>query len=203
MKYLFEKGTKNPQYKGRIPVNCDGCGSLLEIYPYQTLKNKKHYCSRSCCRKKLEEFPCKGCGILVKRKEKAGGYCSDSCSNKHAPYWLDKQRPEMRKEVLSNWREARKILATRTEYKSWRRKVFERDNYTCQKCGARSAKGVSVCLNADHIKPARLYPELMFDVLNGRTLCEPCHRVKTSADLREMKGKLTILVHQSNAILKR
>lgn len=61
-------------------------------------------------------------------------------------------------------------------YKQWRKAVFERDNYTCQKCGAKSCKGVSVILNADHIKPFSLYPELRFDASNGRTLCVSCHK---------------------------
>lgn len=61
------------------------------------------------------------------------------------------------------------------EYRNWRRLVFERDDYTCQWCGARNGNGKKVVLNADHIKPFALYPELRFEVSNGRTLCEPCH----------------------------
>lgn len=57
------------------------------------------------------------------------------------------------------------------EYKLWRKKVFERDNYTCQNCGS---KGGS--LEADHIKPQSLFPELRLDLNNGRTLCKKCHR---------------------------
>lgn len=61
-------------------------------------------------------------------------------------------------------------LRTSREYINWRRKVFERDNYTCVQCGQRGGR-----LQADHIKPFARYPELRFDVSNGRTLCRPCH----------------------------
>lgn len=57
------------------------------------------------------------------------------------------------------------------EYKLWREAVFVRDNYTCQACGV---CGVSV--QADHIKPFAIYPELRFAIDNGRTLCVPCHK---------------------------
>jgi hypothetical protein len=61
------------------------------------------------------------------------------------------------------------------EYKLWREAVFARDNWTCIHCGIRSCKGVQAILHADHIKPFAYYPELRFDINNGRTLCKPCH----------------------------
>jgi hypothetical protein len=66
------------------------------------------------------------------------------------------------------------------EYKLWRVAIFERDNYTCVWCGNRCGNGKRVVLHADHIKPFCLYPELRFDIDNGRTLCKECHK-KTSS----------------------
>lgn len=56
------------------------------------------------------------------------------------------------------------------EYKLWRKSVFERDNYSCIWCGQKGN------INADHIKPFALFPELRFAIDNGRTLCVPCHK---------------------------
>jgi len=61
-------------------------------------------------------------------------------------------------------------------YKAWRKKVFERDNYTCVWCGAHNGNGKTVKLNADHLRPFSLYPALRFAINNGRTLCQDCHR---------------------------
>ena len=54
----------------------------------------------------------------------------------------------------------------------WRNQVFIRDNYTCRRCGKIGGE-----LHAHHIKSWALFPELRFDVENGKTLCKyPCHR---------------------------
>lgn len=63
------------------------------------------------------------------------------------------------------------ILRTGLETRLWREAIFRKDNWTCQKCKIRGGK-----LEADHIKPWSLFPELRFAIDNGQTLCKPCHR---------------------------
>lgn len=88
---------------------------------------------------------------------------------------LGKPRLNHRGEKHWNWRggitSMRAIIWGSIEMKNWRKAVYERDNYTCVLCGIRGVK-----LNADHIKPFALFPELRFSIDNGRTLCVPCHR---------------------------
>jgi len=75
-------------------------------------------------------------------------------------------------------------LRNSLEYKIWRLAVFERDDYRCLDCGAKSSSGFPVHLEADHIFPFSQYPRLRFTIENGRTLCKQCHRVRTNAQLR-------------------
>ena len=64
------------------------------------------------------------------------------------------------------------------DLKTWRRAVYERDNYTCQRC---SLKGVRKHpIEAHHIKAFAFYPDLRFEVNNGITLCKECHKCETS-----------------------
>jgi len=79
-----------------------------------------------------------------------------------------------------------KAVKNLREYQEWRRKIFERDNYTCQICKKKGGE-----LNADHypktfasiMKENNIKTILeainctdLKDINNGRTLCVDCHR---------------------------
>ena len=62
------------------------------------------------------------------------------------------------------------------EYKEWRKSVFDRDSYTCQKCGGKQGKNKqSIYLNAHHIFNYKDYPDKRIELENGITLCDKCH----------------------------
>jgi predicted phage replisome organizer len=54
-------------------------------------------------------------------------------------------------------------------YKQWRKDVYERDGYKCQKCGTMKE------LQAHHIEHWKNNKDLRYDVNNGITLCRRCH----------------------------
>ena len=60
------------------------------------------------------------------------------------------------------------------KYKQWRRTIFIRDEFTCRGCGKKH-----IYIEAHHIKPFAKFPELRFDIDNGQTLCEDCHKKET------------------------
>lgn len=89
-----------------------------------------------------------------------------------------------------NWQGGKTKASTKirnsSQYKDWRNIIFKRDNYKCLECGARSKTGNPIIIHADHIKPFAYFPELRFDIDNGRTLCIDCHK-KTDTYLSKAK----------------
>lgn len=72
----------------------------------------------------------------------------------------------------------------KTHYKSarhehWRDAVLHRAGYLCEECkryGRLDKDGLPVrATTAHHIKHLDEYPELAYDVNNGRALCARCH----------------------------
>lgn len=58
----------------------------------------------------------------------------------------------------------------------FRKNVFKRDDYTCQCCNRKSKKGNPITLNAHHIVNYYNHPNDRYNVNNGITLCDECHK---------------------------
>lgn len=57
-------------------------------------------------------------------------------------------------------------------YRWWRKRVLERDNFTCRHCGENDGNKLAV----HHIKSYDKHPESRLQLENGVTLCKSCHR---------------------------
>ena len=86
----------------------------------------------------------------------------ENCGELH-PNWVDGGKHE---DYLNHLRKS-------DEWREWRTKVFERDDYTCQMCNERG-----LGLHPHHIRFKSDFPELIYEVDNGITLCVDCHRSK-------------------------
>lgn len=63
-------------------------------------------------------------------------------------------------------------------YSKWRNDVYKRDRYTCQICSSKKK------INAHHIVRWVDSIELRFDLSNGVTLCENCHKLIHKGEIK-------------------
>ena len=170
----MKKGEKRPDLQRARVGLCEICGKEYRAVNDYTDKNgyerRQRYCSKECWSKRARIINhCLYCGKeIITRKSVNKKYCGNDCRN------LD-YRNRQKGEASHFWRggktQEKKLLRTSAEYKSWRGNVFLRGNYTCQECG-KSGRD----LEPHHIKEVCNYPELMFDIDNGVTLCHECHK---------------------------
>lgn len=94
-----------------------------------------------------------------------------------------------------NWKGGRsteyQLQRASMECRIWRKEVFERDCYKCILCNKKGGwskeEKRQIILNADHIKSFLWFPDLRFDINNGRTLCVDCHRKTDTYGSRSLK----------------
>lgn len=148
---------KKDEYKNSIYKLLDKNGDIL-LSEYIDSENKV-----------LIKFNPKECShkahFIKPSNYKIGRRCPechyDSLSGENSMWWnfelTDEERLETRKY---------------DEYKEWVRSVFERDDFTCQKCKKRGNGE----LNAHHIFNFSEHKDLRTDLDNGITLCKDCHQ---------------------------
>lgn len=161
------------RYKTGQDRECEQCGESFYAPVYKNALGWGRHCSQACA--------AKGTGLRRRGVPLVNGGTFKAGDPRMAE--MNRQRLMGKKGPLSiAWRggktDTEQLIRGSKEYKQWRLAVFRRDNFTCQGCGDRNerGRGARVVLNADHIKPFAYFPELRFDLDNGRTLCLPCHK---------------------------
>ncbi len=158
-------------------INCLECGKEFQAKLSRLKRGHALYCSRPCMYGNsvfLEKIRKANLGRVrtpevrerVSRAKILSPFTKRGIEN---PAWKGGVTPQ------------NQLIRHSPEYRLWREAVFARDNWTCQGCNVRGGR-----LNADHIKPFALYPELRLAIDNGRTLCISCHQ-KTLTYGRKIK----------------
>jgi len=171
---------------------CEGCGK--EFFAKYASERKKKYCTMNCAVVNLNKARK---WTKEQRDKSAQQAIKNFKGKKRSRDSVHKSAKGISGEKHWNWQGGRSgwnsLMRANIEYKEWRRAVFERDNFTCQICGATGG----VRFNADHIKPLCAFPKLAYDIDNGRTLCVPCHKnTKTFAArasaYKNLRGEIQI-----------
>ncbi len=168
---LLQSRGKKPR-RGKVII----CYCGVAFYKRPSNIKEVNFCSKQCSNsraQKLLTLACKICGHEYRAyeshiKARGSSYCSRKCMGTGITKFRSGENNHM-------WRGGkspvnRRIRASK-QYADWRKMVFERDNFTCQFCGQHGGY-----LEPDHIKPFAYFPELRFELSNGRTLCRPCHK---------------------------
>ena len=173
----------------KFQKKCLVCDDLFFTTPSRIKSNKGKYCSKRChaIDKKnnwgkekspnwveRKKYSCLICNKEFKRLESAiknnNAFCSRPCYWK----WLSENVTPPSQKGKKPWNYKGITPKNKLERARFKReilkKVFERDDYTCQICGQRGGN-----LQVDHIQSWVDYVELRFNINNCRTLCMACH----------------------------
>lgn len=171
--------------KGRN-IKCDFCNIEFHEMNCMIEDYKTHFCSKKCFLSSLKaksfNFKCSICDkVVFTQPAQMRLRNRKTCSIKCRSIMQTKLAKERRKSGLMTKHQIDRCERYSKEAEEWRKKVFERDDYTCQSCGERGGY-----IEADHCLPWAFFPDLRYELLNGRTLCRPCHN-KTKISYKEMR----------------
>jgi len=194
--------------KGKVKIKCVICGKerLVKFHLSKTAK----FCSRECYYKDPERIKrMLGNKLGTGQKKGATWKLSEETKAKHrllkgelSPMWGKKWSKEARLK-MSLARKGKRTGAKNNfwkggitklqikirsswDYKEWRKAVYKRDNWVCQKCKssgkanleAHHIKAFSKILKENNIKTLQqaIQCKDLWNINNGLTLCIDCHR---------------------------
>lgn len=176
----------------KIKKICPVCGKDVWCYLGQICASGNKYCSKDCynknispnfrrprgIRNKLDKgvyLNCLICGIefrVKKYRKDTAQYCCDACRaigvgrtqrGSNHPKWNGGSHYEDKK------------FRSTEEYEKWRTHVYQRDRWTCQKCGIKCNRHNII---AHHKLSFKYFPSVRYVVDNGITLCRNCHVIE-------------------------
>ncbi len=140
-------GNRNRWINPPVAIKCNQCG--CEFIKHLCHIRNRNYCSRECYHLSL---------IGIQQSEITKALRASKLSGSLSPTWKGGESRQYKRGYKSE------------QFKHWRDEVFKRDNYICQSCSQRGGY-----LTAHHIKSFAKYPELRYEISNGKTLCPTCH----------------------------
>lgn len=175
-------------------IHCSNCNIEFRRKNFSIIKNENNFCSNTCLKEyKAKQIStisvvCNNCGVTFD-KEKGQFYtkknfCSRKCMGQwQTNNWTGDKHPAYKGEIDYDLYHS---IRGCNYYIEWRNSVFERDNYKCMMCESPT----NYKLNAHHIKLFSLilkennidslvksYSCLdLWDINNGITVCEKCHK---------------------------
>lgn len=174
------------------------CLQCKKEYKDSPSRKDRKYCSKVCHNESKVGVtgPRKGQIVSIETREKISKSLTGKVQSQET---IDKRTSKITGENAGMWKGGisfiDKSIRTMKEYKDWRTSIFIRDNFTCQDCGnkgyitAHHIKGFSQILKDNNIKnriEARNCDEI-WDITNGKTLCEECHKTTDNYNGRGMK----------------
>lgn len=182
----------------RIEVDCENCGTLLNLKPYRVEEAEHNYCNASCQAENEDrtgenhnrytgkiQDECETCGTDVEyypsRSHWNNHFCSEIC------------RAKWQSENVTG-ENHHQFEGGNIKYgKTWtwnRNQVRERDGNTCQICGADEEENGRIPA-VHHIKPVREFddPDEAHQMDNMVQLCMSCHikmEYKTISEQKEI-----------------
>jgi len=160
-----EKRTKNNRLIWKCKCECGGMA-------YITSDNLKHQKSCGCLRKrKGKDNPSykNGKPKCLDCQKQLSRYNGIRCENCNKKYSIKENGNNWNQNLTNEHREKGRISLKRLP---WILSVYERDNYTCQKC--RNNKNRD--LNAHHILNYSDNKKYRWNINNGITFCQNCHK---------------------------
>jgi len=173
--------------KSLVNAQCEYCNRIKQItYKHYRMvfdKNNMYYCD--ACKLKIvvpqiiqEKYGVSNVFSLDSIKQKSK---ETMISTYGVPYNM--QRDDMKQmhliaEKNNFWIDGRNrysIDRNNSQLKTWRKKVWERDDYTCMVCRKYDYKNKDHTLNAHHFEGYLVDEDSRYDINNGFTLCKDCH----------------------------